>query len=431
MEKEISDLAGFVCSPVVVQLDQGLELIINRKALFSSSQYQGFSKFINNTPKIADLVKARSHASSAHHGDIARGITEEAISYCWKRSSLKADAVAQRLQDQIHLLSGFRSSGYLPVAMAILLPIGIEEKVAVPEGTLEPLSESTLRYFSDILQADGRQWLEHGGGKAVFVSAGPLSYAELVDGNLSRGPDHNDHYGLILLQLAIILHQLGSEKTVPLLEAEMACQSGAISGGTGFSRGCQHAKPQLRLTKDELRSIAAHANTLHTNKFPHFPAKRFVDAFSRNRSQEDRLVDCVTGWEGLLMPGEKSELGFRLSLGLALLLDEAGSGANIATQVRKIYGIRSAIVHGDYKSETKGKKGILGQLKYELELRAAARDALAITKKLLNRLISDPTIIMIGSEKMSAKLIARLFSANDNSLPPATQAESKAPDLSS
>lgn len=73
---------------------------------------------------------------------------------------------------------------------------------------------------------------------------------------------------------------------------------------------------------------------------------RLLDAHARYRSPVDQLIDAVICWEGLF--GGSSELVLRVSTAIAKLLvpDGGEPRADLASEARKIYTMRSRIVHG-------------------------------------------------------------------------------------
>jgi hypothetical protein len=84
----------------------------------------------------------------------------------------------------------------------------------------------------------------------------------------------------------------------------------------------------------------------------------FDSSFYRDRF-EDRLVDCVTSFEALLLE-EETELQFRLALRVAALLGNSSDEREMLfNQTKKAYRIRSAIVHGaDSQRVVKELKGV-------------------------------------------------------------------------
>lgn len=76
--------------------------------------------------------------------------------------------------------------------------------------------------------------------------------------------------------------------------------------------------------------------------------KRLNDTYGRPKS-EDKIIDSFVGLEAMFLTGsERSELSYRLSVRIAKFLGTSQEEKNmIFSEIRKAYGIRSRIVHGD------------------------------------------------------------------------------------
>ena len=75
-------------------------------------------------------------------------------------------------------------------------------------------------------------------------------------------------------------------------------------------------------------------------------AKRRLSSGIERRSPEDRLIDYMIGLEALYLPDGNAELSFRLSLRVAFLLSSGEARKETFEFLRKMYGMRSKIVHG-------------------------------------------------------------------------------------
>lgn len=87
--------------------------------------------------------------------------------------------------------------------------------------------------------------------------------------------------------------------------------------------------------------------------------RRFEFSYERSRP-EDKLIDCLIGFEALLLTQEeRAELEYRLALrGATLLSDTAEQRLSIFNDLKLAYRERSKIVHG---AETKGSLKIAGK----------------------------------------------------------------------
>jgi len=87
--------------------------------------------------------------------------------------------------------------------------------------------------------------------------------------------------------------------------------------------------------------------------FLRLPAQRFVDAGMRNRA-DDAIVDYAIGLEALLTEGIREELRYRFALRGATILSWQRKGKKkFFIQLRELYDIRSAIVHGSHMNPAK------------------------------------------------------------------------------
>jgi hypothetical protein len=75
-------------------------------------------------------------------------------------------------------------------------------------------------------------------------------------------------------------------------------------------------------------------------------AQRRLSLGIERKSPEDRLIDYMIGLETLYLPDKNVELSFRLSVRVAFLLSSGTDKKDTFYFLRKMYGIRSKIVHG-------------------------------------------------------------------------------------
>lgn len=90
--------------------------------------------------------------------------------------------------------------------------------------------------------------------------------------------------------------------------------------------------------------------------------ERFDQANSRQR-QVDSLVDLAICGEALFLGGERGELGYKLALRCAYYLGvDIEARRTVFEAVRRAYDLRSIIVHGDLRSDSKRVKGMARKL---------------------------------------------------------------------
>ena len=75
--------------------------------------------------------------------------------------------------------------------------------------------------------------------------------------------------------------------------------------------------------------------------------RRALAAVRKRTNVEDALIDAAIGVENLFGHGGETEVGFRVTSAIAILLeDEPERRAGYASRLRKVYGSRSKVVHG-------------------------------------------------------------------------------------
>lgn len=104
------------------------------------------------------------------------------------------------------------------------------------------------------------------------------------------------------------------------------------------------------LTEEQTKEWGDWAKKVEENRIPSIDVaiRRMLMAIAERRTPEDVLVDAVIVWENLF--GAKSETTFRISSSLAWLLgDSKEDRLDRQANYRKIYGLRSDVVHGASK----------------------------------------------------------------------------------
>jgi Apea-like HEPN len=110
------------------------------------------------------------------------------------------------------------------------------------------------------------------------------------------------------------------------------------------------------LESKDLRSIIATGQRVsrYTQNTSYSPKELAIDRFSSGAARqemEDGLVDFTVSLEALLLPYDeetrRGELGYRFRIhGAHYLADKTSERADIAKRLGRLYGIRSALVHG-------------------------------------------------------------------------------------
>jgi hypothetical protein len=111
-------------------------------------------------------------------------------------------------------------------------------------------------------------------------------------------------------------------------------------------------KDEYFLNNELVEEVSSVIKTLDhkLNKLPEESANRLKMAMERYMKADSTraIVDIVTAFETILLPGVEAELGFRLAQRTAVLI---GNGykdrVDIFNNMKRIYGARSRLVHGE------------------------------------------------------------------------------------
>jgi len=105
------------------------------------------------------------------------------------------------------------------------------------------------------------------------------------------------------------------------------------------------------------------------------------------REPRDRLLDTFIGLEALLLRGSKDEKSFRLSVRAAHLVGDSPERRQfVATLLKKGYGIRSALVHGDIPKGGVKVEGV------EMDLTTLAREVMDVLRESIKRVLLQPEL---------------------------------------
>jgi hypothetical protein len=103
--------------------------------------------------------------------------------------------------------------------------------------------------------------------------------------------------------------------------------------------------------------------------------RRTLSAVRERGDAEDALIDAVIAWESMFGPGAETEVTFRVTSAIALLLEtHAKQRARRRTDLTKVYSSRSKVVHG----------GIVDRAKLEDHKELAISTAVDCLKALLS-----------------------------------------------
>lgn len=127
------------------------------------------------------------------------------------------------------------------------------------------------------------------------------------------------------------------------------------------------------------------------------PAHRLVSAaLVYNKSPEDRLIDAAVAWGALFGSQDRDQLSLQLALGIAWLLasDYYVKRERVFRRAKKIYGLRSRLVHGgaaDVREVEKAADELTEWLRQALTILATTHSPLLpVTDRVQRLLLQDP-----------------------------------------
>ncbi|MFC9339375.1 hypothetical protein ACFT0G_12100 [Streptomyces sp. NPDC057020] len=122
-------------------------------------------------------------------------------------------------------------------------------------------------------------------------------------------------------------------------------------------------------------------------------SQRLLRASAERRDPQDALVDAVIAWESLF--GSESEISFKISASLALLIcDEGSERVKFRKRASDIYSMRSRLVHGAEVNAS--------------QVADASREAIKIGRQALRAMVLDrPDLVEMTSAERAIALILR------------------------
>jgi Apea-like HEPN len=151
-----------------------------------------------------------------------------------------------------------------------------------------------------------------------------------------------------LLALSVALATEGAARQLPLIAWYMTVVpfQALNSAGAPLLVDLPRATPEP-LTKAEMAGIELWTKELDGADVKNIDVaiRRVVLALSQRLSSADGLIDAVIAWENLF--GTDQESTFRVTAALAYLLETDSARRNeLQKKLEKVYGVRSAVVHG-------------------------------------------------------------------------------------
>jgi hypothetical protein len=226
--------------------------------------------------------------------------------------------------------------------------------VALEAGMEMDLPWGSARNASDF----ERELQPFGGGKpASLVVQAPLR-ASLRVGEPEDEPNYDPTAlqrvlrSTSLLPLALLL----AVEREAYVTAEFRWQTSLYpaSLGSAYSSGNTEStwmdrfvQPSV-LSGEEQERVVAWTATVNERHDPSIDVaiRRGLSAVRERVNIEDALIDAVIAMENLFGHGEETEVTFRVTSAIAILLEDPERRAAFRTRLGKIYGSRSKVVHG-------------------------------------------------------------------------------------
>jgi hypothetical protein len=100
------------------------------------------------------------------------------------------------------------------------------------------------------------------------------------------------------------------------------------------------------------------------------------------KNPEDKLIDYMIGLEALYLPDGNAELSFRLSVRVAFLMLPEADKKDTFNFLRRMYDVRSSIVHGNkYELNTEDIKRLEELLRKSVLLWIEDKNNFSVTEK--------------------------------------------------
>jgi hypothetical protein len=148
------------------------------------------------------------------------------------------------------------------------------------------------------------------------------------------------------------------------------------------------------LTPSEMEGVSFWAELVSRHYEPaiDLAVRRTVSAIRERRDARDALIDAVIAWENLFGHGGSTEVGFRVTAALTLLLEEDSSKrSDFRKELSQVYGVRSAVLHG-------------GEVSEKDDLEARKEKAITVALAALRALLRDRPEL-ISDERRGMRLI--------------------------
>lgn len=261
-------------------------------------------------------------------------------------------------------------------------------------GTLRNWIESD-RYFESIPEE------QHIAGGMVFTTWTEESHDISSSANVqTKGPASQLNPEIVRLAIALSQNTYSPEPVTPW----MLCLGQTLGAGTStversyFRKGKQIENPK-QIGEWIDRIIDSHLSSLVIHRTNSMIDRRYDrrNALSRWSTDMDTIIDGVIVWEALFSVDRRTELAFRVSLNMSLVLENTiERQLETRGELNDLYSYRSKIVHGSKVPDIGANS-------------RAAKRVFELTIKAIKRLLTNH-INLVGSKNVDDYL--RLISKN-------------------
>jgi hypothetical protein len=282
------------------------------------------------------------------------------------RDQLSVDALFSSVQQVVEILREAASGKEVRVpAFAGFNNVSLETSspIEAPWGTLRPYADA----FSEFVPSEAGPSHFNDNGTDVtlgFILETSFPFQLLIE-PWAPGPSKDElpawptgkepsraefEHKCRLTSLAL---SLGIQRDPPVAAAlAWTMMLDPLFGGSGVNWNVRAYPPLdfFRVKEDgDSQAIAdwASAIALAEDSNIRIAQRRIVSALTQPRDPVDAFIDAVVAWENLYGRGQ-GELTFRISTAMALLLSEdLRQRSSLQTEIAKLYGRRSQVLHGD------------------------------------------------------------------------------------
>ncbi|WP_159074198.1 HEPN domain-containing protein [Streptomyces dioscori] len=266
---------------------------------------------------------------------------------------LTSKSLISSLKDSLSALRSLAESQ--PVDVPVIIGLS---GVSLSQGQEIQFTDGILR---GILPTDGMLLNNVGNCGAVYETTYPLRVLHVFNiepGGADWAKPFNKYrarieeslrsfeYSLEKVRLALLLCSDGDDFLAPKEESRLILDPTNM-GGTNQRGIGDHTPTNTELPSSKFQDAVATYDVIR-KKHPeslNIAMKRILSAASSRRDSNDALIDSLIAWENMF--GTRTETTFRVTASLAKVLEaDSGKRLDLQKELNKLYGVRSAMVHG-------------------------------------------------------------------------------------